>query len=201
MTADQTARTATEGVWATLKLLKEHWVLAVFFLGALITARDTIDRHMRLPDLVGGLAAQVEALGATVARLDQVGQGQGAGDRSPVLAFPGTRHGASDAVPGQPSVVTLSPLRTLRTDCRPVGVSAHMVDSTGRWFAVDTDLAPFPTLTGDTDLAFGVWVHPRMARGHARISVQVAHDCGTHQQVDTAPWLHFTVPTAAPPVP
>lgn len=193
MTADDAGKVAFDGVWVTLKRIKEQWLLLVFMAGALFWARDTIDQYLPLPGLVGGLAARVEAINASVARLEQAGNTGAVGDRSPVLAFPGTGHDAADARPGEWAQVRLAPVRTLRDDCRPTGVWAYMVDSSGRWFAVDTELAPMPHLTGDADLAFGVRVHPRMARGRARVSVQITHDCGTYQQVDTAPWMHFIV--------
>jgi hypothetical protein len=50
-----------------------------------------------------------------------------------------------------------------------------------------------PALEGETDLAFGVRIHPLMDRGRAQVLVQVTFDCGTHRQVEAEPWLQFRV--------
>ena len=72
-------------------------------------------------------------------------------------------------------------------------IDAWMVDRNGQWFSVETAVAPMPALEGEADLAFGVRVHPQMDRGRAQVLVQITFDCGTHRQVETAPWLQFRV--------
>jgi hypothetical protein len=40
MTAEHAGKTAAQGIWATLRAVKEQWVLVVFVAGALFWARD-----------------------------------------------------------------------------------------------------------------------------------------------------------------
>lgn len=193
MTAEMAGKAAVEGVWATLRRLKEQWMLLIFFAGALIWARDTYHEFAGLPALVREQVRGLAALEATVTRLDaRVTQGLAA-DRSPVLGFPGNRHTVGDAAPGAWTVLRWRPVLSLRGDCVPAAIDAWMVDADGAWFAVETALAPMPALEAEQDLAFGIRVHPGMAEGRAQLLVQIAFDCGTHRQVETAPWLQLRV--------
>ena len=193
MTAEMAGKAAAEGVWATLRRLKEQWVLLTFFAGALIWARETWDEFAALPALVreqGGGLALVET---RLDRLETAVAGRPAPDRSPVLGFPGNRHAIADGSPGAWTVLSWRPVEGLRGDCVATGLDAWMVDAAGAWFAVETALAPMPLVEGRTELAFRVRVHPRMVPGRARAQVQVTFDCGTHRQVEAAPWLQFRV--------
>jgi hypothetical protein len=66
-----------------------------------------------------------------------------------------------------------------------------MIDRNAHWFSVATAVTPIPALEEEADLAFSVRVHSMMSSGRAQILVQVTFHCGTHRQVETAPWLQF----------
>lgn len=146
-----------------------------------------------MPDLVREQTEALSALETTVAKLEAELVTRLNGDRSPVLGFPGTRHGIDDGVPGAWVVLRWSPVRRLRSDCTPIGIDAFMIDWTGRWYSVQTSLAPMPLLEGDEDLAFGLQIPMGMAAGRARAGVQVTSDCETHLQVEMTPWQPFRV--------
>jgi hypothetical protein len=137
--------------------------------------------------------AGLTTLEATVTRLEAEVVRRLKGDHSPVLGFPGNRHNVDDGTPGAWTVLRWRPVKRLRADCVPSAIDAWMVDRTGQWFSVETAVAPIPGLEGEADLAFGVRVHPLMDRGRAQVLVQITFDCGTHRQVETAPWLQFSV--------
>jgi len=193
MTAEMAGKAAVEGVWTTLKRMREQWMLLTFFAGAAFWARDTWDEFAPLPALAREQTRQLVHLEAAVTRLEGQVSRRSAADRSPVLGFPGNRHVVDDAVPGAWTVLRWRPVRSLRGDCVAEGVSAWMVDATGAWFAAETALAPMPALEGEQDLAFRLRVHPGMSPGRAQVVVQVAYHCGSHRQVETAPWLQFRV--------
>lgn len=193
MTAELAGRAAVEGVFATVRRLKEQWVTLVFLAGALFWARDTYDEFAKLPMLV---RQQMEGLGAlktTVTRLEaEVVKRLQAGD-GPAFAFPGNRDSVADGRPGTWTVLHLRPVTRLRADCVPGRLDAFMVDAEGRWFSVETALAPMPALEGKADVAFNVRIPPPMAPGRAKAQVQVTSRCGAERQVDTSPWLPFRV--------
>jgi hypothetical protein len=193
MTAELAGKAAVEGFWVTLDKLKQQWVLLVFLTGALFWARETYDEFAKLPSLVRQQMAGLTALEATVKGLEAEVVRRLQGDRSPVLGFPGKRHSIDDGVPGAWAVLRWRPVKRLREDCVPIAIDAWMVDRNGQWFSVETAIAPIPALEGEADLAFGVKVHPLMGRGRAQVLVQITFDCGTHRQVETAPWLQFSV--------
>lgn len=193
MTAEMAGKAAVEGVFATLRRVREQWMLVTFFAGAVLWARDVWDEFAPLPALVREQTGQLGRLEATVTRLEGQVSRRLATDRSPVLGFPGNRHVVEDARPGTWTVLRWRPVQSLRSDCVAEAVTAWMVDATGAWFAVETDLAPMPALTGEHDLAFRLRVHPGMAPGRAQAVVQVAYHCDSHRQVETAPWLQFRV--------
>ena len=193
MTAEMAGKAAVEGVWTTLRRLKEQWVLLTFFAGALIWARDTWDEFAALPALMREQAGGLAALETRVGRLEDAVARRPAPDRSPVRGFPGTGHAIADGAPGAWTVLSWRPVEGLRGDCAPAALDAWMVDAAGAWFAVETSLAPMPAIEGETDLAFRLRIHPRMVPGRAQALVQVAFDCGTHRQVETAPRLQFRV--------
>jgi hypothetical protein len=133
------------------------------------------------------------ALEDTVARLEANVVRRLQGDQSPVLGFPGKRHSIDDGAPGTWTMLRWRPVKRLRADCVPSGIDAWMIDRNGHWFSVATAVTPIPALEEEADLAFGVRVHSMMSSGRAQILVQGTFDCGTHRQVETAPWLQFNV--------
>jgi len=193
MTADFAGKAAFEGVWVTLRRLREQWVMLIFLTGALLWLRDTYDELSRLPVLVRQQMHGLAQVEATVTRLETEVKLRLTGDHSPVLGFPGTNHGIDDGLPGEWTVLRWRPVERLRQDCVPGTIDAWMVDHGGQWFSVETALAPMPALEGQSDLAFGVRIPSGMAQGRARILVQITFDCGTHRQTQTAPWLQFRV--------
>lgn len=193
MTAEMAGRTAFYGAWETLRKLREQWVLVVFLAGAVFWVRDAYEEFVGLPDLVREQMAGLSALETTVTKLEAELVRRLDGNRSPVLGFPGTRHGVDDGMPGSWVVLHWSPVRRLRNDCTPIGIDAFMIDEAGRWFSVQTSMKPMPVLEGDADLAFGLQIPVGMGRGRARAGVQVTSDCTTHLQVETTPWLPFRV--------
>lgn len=193
MTADLAGRAAVGGLWASVRRLKDQWLVLVFLTGALIWARDTYHEFAKLPPLVRQQMEGLATLETTVTRLEVELVRRLDADRSPVLEFPGNRHGIDDGARGAWTVLRWQPVRRLRADCTPSSIDAFMVDAEGRWFSVETSMAPMPALDGGADLAFGLRIHPRMAPGRARAGVQITSDCGSHRQVETAPWLQFRV--------
>ena len=193
MTAKMAGRAAIGGLWVTLDKLKEQWLVLVFLTGALLWARDTYDEFNKLPSLVRQQMSGLAALEATVTRLEAEVKGRMTENHSPVLGFPGTRHGIDDGAPGAWTALRWSPVQRLRDGCVSSAFDAWMVDRNGQWFSVETAVESMPAFEGEADLAFGVKVHPLMDRGRAQVLVQVTFDCGTHRQVETAPWLQFRV--------
>jgi hypothetical protein len=168
-------------------------MLLMFFAGALIWTRDTYDEFAKLPALVRQQMNGLAQLEVTVTRLEAEVKRRFTQDHSPVLGFPGADHGIDDGAPGAWTLLRWRPVRRLRDDCVPSGINAWMVDRNGQWFSVETALAPMPALEGEADLAFGVRIHPQMEGGRARALTQITFDCGTHRQMETAPWLQFRV--------
>lgn len=199
MTAETAGKAAVDGVWATLRHLREQWMLITFLAGAAFWIRDIYDEFAPLPALMREQMRGLSQLEATVTRLEgqvkqeQVTPDQGKGNRSPVLGFPGNLHSVDDGAPGAWIMLHWRPVRSLRGDCVPTAINAWMVDADGAWFAVETRLAPMPVLEGEQELAFGLRVHPGMVPGRARVLVQIVFECGSHRQVETAPWLQFRV--------
>jgi len=193
MTAKMAGRVAVEGVWATLGKLKEQWMLLTFLVGTLLWAVDTYGEFAKLPELVRQQTAGLTRLEATVTRLQADMKRCLSEDHSPVLAFPGAKHGIDDGVPGAWTVLHWQPVRRLRDDCVPGAIDAWMVDQSGQWYSVETELAPMPAFEGDTDLAFGVRIHPQMVPGRAQVLVQITCDCGSNRQLEIAPRLQFRV--------
>ena len=192
MTAEMAGKAAVEGVGTTLRRLRDHWLVLAFFAGALFWARDTWDEFAAVPALMREQTAGLAAVETRLGRLE-TSVARPAPDRSPVLGFPGGGHAIEDGAPGAWTVLRWRPVEALRGDCVAETLDAWAVDAAGAWFAVETSLAPMPALEGEADLAFRVRVHPRMVPGRARALVQVVFDCGTHRQVETAPWLQFRV--------
>jgi hypothetical protein len=193
MTAKLAGKAAIDGVWVTLKTLKEQWLLLVFLTGALLWVRDTYDEFAKLPTLVRQQMSGLAALEATVMRLEVQIVRRLKDNRSPVLGFPGTKHGIDDGAPGAWTTLYWRPVERLRDDCVASAIDAWMIDRNGQWFSVETAVAPMPTLEGEADLAFWVRVHPLMGLGRAQVLIQITFDCGSHRQVETAPWLQFRV--------
>lgn len=195
MTAETAGKAAIEGVWGTIRTLRDQWLLLVFMMGALVWLRDTYDEFAPLPATVAAQAAEMSALAESVGRLEEAMVRDRQGRQSPVLEFPADRHGVEDGRAGGWTVAHLRSIRPLRTDCRTEAVDAWIIDSKGRWFLAKTSVSLVPQLSGETDLAFGVYLHPDAAPGRAQVLIQFTHDCGTHRQVQTAPRLQFRVTT------
>ncbi len=183
---------AAGGVWSTLGVVRDRWVLFVFAASALFWTRDVYDRFVDLPARVAELGTELDELRTDSARSDAGRTGQNV-DRSSALAFPGRRHAIEDGRPGDLVTVVLAPVVRVREECRNSDFAAFMIDAHGRWYSVETDLARVPQIEDSQELAFGVKIHPRMDVGRAQFLVEVTQDCGTHSQVDSSPRLHFRV--------
>lgn len=192
MTARKAGELAAEGVWVTLRRLRDQWVLLVFAASVLFWARDVYDRFVDLPARVAELGVAIGELRQGVERLE-AGKAAVTVDRSPALAFPGTEHAIEDGRPGDVVTVALSPVERVRGDCRNGDLAAFMIDAGDKWYSVETDLVRVPQIEGSQKLAFGVKVHPRMAVGRAEFLVQLTQACGSHRQVDASPRLPFRV--------
>ena len=192
MTASKAGKLAATGIWVTLRRLRDRWVLLAFLATALFWARDLYDEFIDLPQQFMELRETVDALRSDIAQLQVTGV-QVAVDRSPALVFPGLQHAVEDGRPGHPTTVHFRPSERVREDCQSGGLAAYMIDASGRWYSVETDLVRLPQLAGSQELAFGVQIHPRMAVGRAQFLIQVVQNCGSHLQVDSSPRLHFRV--------
>lgn len=193
MTAEQAGRTAVNSVWMTLKILKEQWVSVMFLAGALIWARDTYEQFSQLPLRIGEQAARLEKIVGRVGALENQMAERARLAHGPVVEFPGVRHSIDDARPGDWTTVHFRPVVYRQRGCRIARLDAFMVDSRQQWFAAEIGLDRLPVLEGETDLAFDVRVHPRMAGGRARAVIQLTHDCGSVRRVEVAPALPFRV--------
>ena len=193
MTAKRAGELAAEGLWTSLRRLRDQWIMLVFLATALFWARDVYDDFIALPSQVADLRGTIVELRDDIARLDDHATVKNTSNRSAALVFPGTGHSIDDGVADGFVTVRLAPAKQLRPGCRAKALAVFMIDATGRWFSVTTDLAHMPHFAGVQDLAFTARVHPRMTQGRAQLLVQVTQDCGTHLQVDSAPRLHFRV--------
>jgi hypothetical protein len=192
MTAREAGEIAAEGVWGTLRRLRDRWLLLVFAATALFWARDEYERFVDLPARVAELGRVLDEVRFEVARFE-TGQVRGAPDRSAALGFPGLRHAIGDGRPGDRVTVSLGPVTRVREECRNSDFAAFMIDADGRWYSVETDLVRVPQFEGSQELAFGVKVHPKMGVGRAQFLAEVILDCGSHRQVEVTPRLHFRV--------
>jgi len=192
MTAKRAGELAADGFWSTLRRIRDHWIVLAFLASGLFWLRDAYEQFIDLPGQVDEVRGSLGELRADIARLRQAAPDKGT-DRSAALVFPGTGHSIEDGKLGGFVTVRLAPAKRLRSACRARALAVFMIDATGRWFTVPTDLAHLPHFAGAQDLAFSVRIHPRMALGRAQMLVQVTQDCGTHLQVDSTPRLHFRV--------
>lgn len=192
MTARKAGEIAAEGMWGSLRRLRDRWLLLVFVASALFWARDVYDRFVNLPARVAELGRVLDELRSELARFD-VGQVRPALDRSAALVFPGARHAIEDGQPGDRVTVAFAPAVRVREECRNSDLAAFMIDADGKWYLVETDLVRVPQIEGSQELAFGVKVHPSMDVGRAQFLAEVTQDCGSHRQVDVSPRLHFRV--------
>ena len=194
MTADDAGKTAAQGIWATLRTLKEQWVLIVFVTGALFWARDTWEELSGLPATVAAMSAETGALARRIETVEAALAGRPGGQGGQILlSFPGGRHRASDARPGGWSEVRLDPVRPAEGDCAPVSVDAYVVDAGGRWFQARATVEAPPALEGEGELAFAVEVPAGVSPGRAEIALRFVHDCGGAIAVAAAPRLPFRV--------
>lgn len=189
MTAEMAGKAVVDGIWGTFRKVKDQWVLLAFLTVALFWARDAYNEFAGLPELMRRQMEGLATLEGTVRRLEAELMRRLDGDHAPVFGFPGTRHSIDDGAPGAWTVLRWSPVRRLRTDCTPNRIDAFMIDQGGRWFSVETAMAPMPVLEGNAELAFSMRIHPRMDRDRARASVQITSDCGSHLHVEATPWL------------
>ena len=193
MTSESAGKMAIGSAWATLRALRDQWLLLVFLSGSLLWLRDTYARFEQVPEALAEHGVLLARLQDEVAGL-QAAIGQDMAARTgAVIAFPGNRHAIEDARAGEWTVARLTPTRPLRGDCRTVGLEVWMIDGKGRWFSTETGVTTFPKLTEETDLSFQVRVPSQAAPGRAQGLVQLTHDCGTHLQVQTVPRLPFRV--------
>ena len=193
MTAETAGKAAVAGVWATLRSVRDQWLLVVFLAGALFGIRDAYVRFAELPASVSEQRTEVAELREQVARLNAAVARKNPARTEAVMEFPGNRHRVGDALAGEWTVARLVPTRPLRGDCRTVGVDAWLIDSAGRWFSAETGLRSVPKLTDETDLSFGVRIPGDAAPGRAQLILQLTHDCGSQVQVQAAPRLPFRV--------
>ncbi|MBK0401286.1 hypothetical protein H0I76_18975 [Limibaculum sp. M0105] len=198
MTADTAGKAAVREIWAMLRKIRDQWVMIVFLTGALVWARDTWERLAALPAAIDGIAAGVEQLTGQLAAAGALaghgaGAPGGAGRAGPVLGFPGERHGATDARPGEWSEVRLDPVRPTGRSCVPLELDAFVVDAAGRWFQAEATIGAPPVLEPEGDLAFGVRVPAAVPAGRAAIALSFVHDCGGDLVVDAAPRLPIRV--------
>ena len=193
MTSETAGKAAIGSVWATLRTLRDQWLLLIFVTGSLLWLRDTYDRFEQVPATLAEHGVRLAALQDDVAGLQAAFAEDSAARTGAVVAFPGNRHAIEDARAGDWTVAHFVPTRPLRADCRTVGVDAWMIDGEGQWFSADAGVASIPKLTDETDLSFRVRVPAEAAPGRAQVLVQLTHDCGTHFQVQTAPRLPFRV--------
>lgn len=194
MTAMKAGELTAEGVFGTVRQLRDRWVLLVFAASALFWARDVYERFIDLPARVAELGQALDELQTDAARSDDGQSGPGV-NRSPALAFPGSRHVIGDGRPGELVTVVLEPVLRVREECRNSEFAAFMVDAAGRWFSVETNLLRVPQISGAQELAFEVKIHPRMQVGRGQFLLDLTQDCGSHRQVDSSPRLHFRVLT------
>lgn len=192
MTATRAGKLAADGLWSSLKRLRDQWVLLVFLATALFWTRDFYETLVDLPARVQEQRKVIDQINVAISRLEQKRSGPLI-DRAPALKFPGSEHGIEDGRPGSTVIARLIPTDWLRAECTATGLAAFMVDASGKWYSVETTLVRLPQLFGSQKLAFGVTVHPEMLPGRAEFLVEFRHDCGTHIQVDTSPRLPFRV--------
>lgn len=191
MTADNAGKAAAQGIWATLRMLKEQWVVIVFVTGALFWARDTWEELSKLPATV---AAQVAETADLLRRVERVEArlGDGTVPARAGLTFPGDAHGASDARPGGWSDIRLDPVVSDR-GCVALAIDPHVVDAGGRWFGAEATISTLPVLEPTDDLAFAVRVPAEVPPGRAAIALRFVLDCGGGRVAVAAPRLPFRV--------
>jgi hypothetical protein len=135
MTARKAGEIAAEGIWGTLRGLRDRWLLLVFVASALFWARDVYDRFIDLPARVADLGEAVDEVRSNIARFD-LERIRPALDRSPALVFPGVRHAIEDGRPGDLVTVALEPALRVREECRNSDIAAFMIDADGQWYSV-----------------------------------------------------------------
>ena len=192
MTAKTASRFALEGFWGTLRTLRDQWVLIVFFGTALFWVRDHYDQFMELPPRLAELQRDMDEVRGELVRLDKALVDPEAG-RGPVLNLTGTRHAITDGAPGSRVAVTLETVQVVRDDCKASDFGAFMIDASGKWYSVTTDLERMLHVVNAQDIAFEVWVHPRMQPGRARFLIEVTYTCAQEIRVVRSPVLPFRV--------
>lgn len=191
MTAEKAGLLA-EGFWATLKRVRDHWVLLVFLATSLFWMRDLYTRFIDLPVHVTELRTAIDELRVSIARLE-ARPGAAVPVRAPALVFPGVGHDIDDGRPGGWVTARYNLAHQVRPECRPGTPAAYMIDAGGRWTSVRLAMTGFPLLDRAQPVAFAVRIDPQIATGRTQFELQVPQHCGTHTQVDVAPRLQFRV--------
>lgn len=193
MTAECTGKTPAEGIWKTLKLLRDRWFVLAFAASALFWARDTYQSLIVLPERVAAVEAAVGQAEIGIAALDARLRAELGWDRSPAIRFGDSGGFAGSGAAGTWIAVAFPEAEASRGSCRLVDVRALMSDATGRWHRAQRDgIRPAATETG-AGLAYEVRVHREMARGHASLVLELIHDCFGRHHVDRSPMLSFEV--------
>jgi len=203
MTAETTGK-AVCGAWATLKRLRERWILVTALVSGLFWAKDLVEIYARLPD---DLARQSEAVTAVEARLDRLaaeirpGLGRGAVTGMARGAIPA--HGQTPDALGRGDWLVLRWRldRSQGPGCTVGEATAVLTDAEGRVVAVPTGPIPLPGLEDGQGLAFGVKVRPRTAVGRARLRLLVVQSCPDRQRARSSAWLDFRVRAERAPGP
>jgi hypothetical protein len=77
------------GMLATLRKLRDQWLLIAALVSALFWVRDLVETHRRLPEQVAGHAATLATLDRRLGAVEAVHAtcGRGADSRTPLLAL------------------------------------------------------------------------------------------------------------------
>lgn len=190
MTARKAGELAAGGVFATLKRLRDQWVLLVFMASALFWARDIYEEFADLPTRMAALGVEVGELRSGVERLS-AGQAAATASRAAGQGVPGMGHAVQDGRPEDIVIVSLATDLSERNDCN-TELAAFMVDSAGKRFSAEAELIQGEQDEESEGLAFGVKIHPRMDVGRAELLVQLIRKCGS-RNMETSLRLPFRV--------
>lgn len=190
MTARKAGELAADGVFGTLRRLRDQWVLLVFAASVLFWARDVYEEFVDLPARVAALSGEVGELRSGVERL-VAGQVAAAAKGAPARDLPGTKHAIEHGRPGEVVMVSVVPAPWEQGNCA-IGITAVMIDAGGKWYQAEARLVERPEDEVLKELAFGVKIHPRMDVGRAELLVQLARKCGPDRQ-ETSLRLPFHV--------
>jgi len=175
MTARKAGELAAEGVFGTLRRLRDQWVLLVFAASVLFWARDVYVEFVDLPARVTVLSSEVGELRSGVERL-VAGQVAATAKGASARDGSGTRHAIENGRPDDVVMVSLAPAPWEQGGCN-TEIAAVMVDAGGKWYPAEAELVERPEGEDSRELAFGVKIHPRMDVGRAELLAQLARKC------------------------